>query len=300
MKPLANFIMRGWPQAVTVSTFTALAVTISPLLIPLLWVSAASVGLVTLRLGTARGMQVIGGSTVLLAVLLVVALQQSMFGVVSWAVWWGVALIAAWVLRSRVSLAASVEVIAVVVGLGLVLFHLAVGNPTEWWSAQFGSMLADLPDDTVAGFRQVLIDSAGFMTQAVAISLLASQVVALLLARHWQAQLFNPGGFRNEFHGLRFEPRWAFLVVGLVVAAMITKQAIVADLAAVSVLVYALQGLAVLHALGAGKKAPGFWMVLIYVPLVLMFTVAVQLLALLGLIDTWLDLRKRMGAGADS
>ncbi|MCB1735471.1 MAG: hypothetical protein H6981_04080 [Gammaproteobacteria bacterium] len=290
--------MRGWPQAVTVITFTALAVTISPLLIPLLWVSAAAVGLVGLRLGVVRGLQVIAASTALLAVLLVLALSQSAWGVVTWVVWWSLALVVATVLRVKVSLAAAVEAIGILVGLGLVAFHIAVGDPAAWWSAQFAAMFGDDVQGPVADLRQMMMASAGIMTQATAISLLASQVLGLLLARHWQAVLYNPGGFRGEFHSLRFDMRWSLLVVVLVVASWFTRQPMLADLAGLSVLIYALQGLAVLHALGGARKLPRYWMILIYAPMVLLFTAAVQLLALLGLVDTWLDLRKRMGAEA--
>lgn len=298
MKPLATFIMRGWPQAVTVITFTALAVTISPLLVPLLWASAAAVGLVGLRLGTVRGLQVTAASTALLALLLVVVLSQSALGVVTWVVWWLLALAAATVLRIKVSLAAAIETIGVLIGLGLIAFHLAVGDPAAWWSTQFAAMFGDEVQGPVADLRQMMIASAGIMTQASAISLLASQVLGLLLARHWQALLYNPGGFRGEFHALRFDMRWSLLVVVLVVSSWITRQPMLADLAGLSVLVYALQGLAVLHALGAAKGFPKFWMIVIYAPMVLLFTAAVQLLALLGLVDTWLDLRKRIGADA--
>src|SRR5690606_29681664 len=38
---------------------------------------------------------------------------------------------------------------------------------------------------------------------------------ALVIGRYWQALLYNPGGFREEFHQLRLDPRMMLLLMGL-------------------------------------------------------------------------------------
>src|SRR5690606_16869404 len=43
-------------------------------------------------------------------------------------------------------------------------------------------------------------------------------MVCLAVARHWQALLYNPGGFRKEFHALRLDPRFTGVLLALMLA----------------------------------------------------------------------------------
>jgi hypothetical protein len=63
-------------------------------------------------------------------------------------------------------------------------------------------------------------------------------------------------------------------------------------------MLHLLQGLALVHALVAQRKANGAWLVALYVLLLLpmlMVQLAI-LLAAVGWLDTWLDLRTRWGS----
>ena len=119
-------------------------------------------------------------------------------------------------------------------------------------------------------------------------------VLLLMTARWMQALLFNPGGFRTEFHGLRIERRVA---LGLIAAALISGSgAIVPEawtLYFLMPLVFA--GIALIHAIVTMRKLPVMLLVTFYI--VLMLPAAVQLLVLLALLDSWFDIRSRLQRG---
>jgi len=64
-----------------------------------------------------------------------------------------------------------------------------------------------------------------------------------------------------------------------------------------ALVVYAFQGIAVVHAVVALREAPHGWLVGMYVLLVLMPPMATTVLAITGLTDAWLDYRRRAGGG---
>ena len=119
-------------------------------------------------------------------------------------------------------------------------------------------------------------------------------VLLLMTARWMQALLFNPGGFRAEFHGLRIERRVA---LGLIAAALISGSgAFVPEawtLYFLMPLVFA--GIALIHAIVTMRKLPVMLLVTFYI--VLMLPAAVQLLVLLALLDSWFDIRSRLQRG---
>ena len=77
MKPLANFIMRGYSPATLVTTVAGLL----SLLFPLIGViSSAAVGLVTLRQGARPGVLLLGASTLASSLIAWLALGGPLIG----------------------------------------------------------------------------------------------------------------------------------------------------------------------------------------------------------------------------
>lgn len=299
--------MKGWPQAVTVTVFAAFAVLLVPFLAPAAWVSGAAVGLVTLRLGLGQGLRVVLVSTGLIAVLMMLVTGEvgTWAGALTWSVIWVAVLIAAWVLREQVSLPWAIQALVLVVSVGVALFYVAVGDPEVWWRAQFDLLFAAVGNmgEGLAGsagsnpyseIHDLLNAYAAGFTGAVATSALVSFVLSLLLARSWQSALYNPGGYREEFHQLRFSMNWAVLTAITVIAAWLTDSQLALDIAGLVLLVYALEGLAVIHFAVRDKEKPGLILAAVYVPVILFFALAVKLLTLLGMVDSWLDIRSRI------
>jgi len=118
-------------------------------------------------------------------------------------------------------------------------------------------------------------------------------IVLLMLARWMQAVLYDPGGFKQEFHSLRVEQKVALV---LIVIMLLSSFGIVVPEAWVLYFVLPLlfSGIALTHAVVAKKKLSSMWLVTFYI--LLMLPVVVQILVLLALVDSWYDFRSRLSS----
>lgn len=279
MLPLARWVMRGTPQAAGAAALAAI--------IPwLFWFSAAVAALVTLRRGLVPAMPVIiaaalptgwwwiQGDTIPLASLLLVTLMAT-------------------VLRSRMRWSEAMIVGAlagaVMVQLGIFLPPGGAGpllDQLRQSSPEIERMLADLSDQGIAT-EQLAALLIGGVTGLI---VMLASVACLALARSWQAGLYNPGGFREEFHALRLSGRELILLVALIVLGMIFALPALAMLAWVPLLV---GGVALIHGLIGLKGMNGLWLVAFYILLLTTWPM-ILIVLLLGFIDTFADFRGRL------
>ena len=137
------------------------------------------------------------------------------------------------------------------------------------------------------------------MTGVVVASLALGAVCSLLVGRWWQAMLVNPGGLHSEFCRLRFPQSTGLMVLGLMIVTQFI-QGPASDMSAQGVLVmlvpYLFAGLAVLHGLVARHGRGKGWLIAVYALLGIIPQTAL-LLSGLGLVDTWVDFRRRLGGG---
>ncbi|MBA6131476.1 MULTISPECIES: hypothetical protein [Pseudomonas] len=274
MRALASFIMRGRMQA-------TLVVVISAVLPLLFWLSAAAGSLVLLRRGFRDATSVIVGG--LLAGLAVWVMGDP----ITFLVIAGALALAA-MLRaehpwSRVLLASAVFAVA----FSLVL-DLALAQTFDMLAKAFAEAMPKIEGEPVLSgelIRPVLVAST-----AVTVQLFS--VLALMLARYWQAALYNPGGFGREFRELKLPKQtMAVLVAVMVVAPFIGPQFII--LASASSLVLVLAGIALTHGLVAQGRLAGFWLVGMYVTLPLIMQLIYPLLVVLAIVDSLIDFRGR-------
>jgi hypothetical protein len=118
-------------------------------------------------------------------------------------------------------------------------------------------------------------------------------IVLLMLARWMQAVLYNPGGFKQEFHSLRIGQKVA---LALIVIMLLSSFGIVVPEAWVLYFVLPLMflGIALVHSVVAKKNLSSMWLVTFYI--LLMLPVVVQILVLLALVDSWYDFRSRLSS----
>lgn len=298
MRFLANTIMRGPMAAILV---TSVAAMLGLLLPPLGYLSAAAVGLVTLRLGLLEAGKVVVGSMVATAVLGGLLLGNPMAPLAFLLVLWLPLLVTAYSLRRTGNLARSL-LLAGLFGVMLVFgFHAGVDDPAGWWREMLYRMVEQATTEQQEVLRPVLDDMAGLMTGMVGAAVALGVALSLFLARWWQAALYNPGGFRSEFHALRLgRPLTGATVLLLALAWMQTPGlAVLTDLLPLALLLHLLQGMALVHGLVARSGANVGWLVAMYVLLLLpMVTTQIALtLAVAGMVDNWMDFRTRLAAG---
>jgi hypothetical protein len=270
--------MSGRRQAVTVALLFGL--------IPMLNVlSGAIVALVTLRKGLKEGL------LVMLWALLPAALQWKIGDTEPVFMVLGVTLLAT-VLRHTQSwpktlLAATV--LGVLLQLSLVVQQDYVANVQR------------VIEQLMAGGQNLQIATDGQTTQATpeqvaefwldfyGVGHMMVITGCLLLGRAWQAMLYNPGGFRQEFHNLRMDPKLMAVWFALVLGGMLGLP-LLADWMLVFCVVPALVGLAVVHHVVASRKLGASVLVMGYMVALLLTPVII----VLGFADSVLDVRKRL------
>lgn len=244
-----------------------------------LFISAATVALVCLRLGSREG-----GIVLLWALLpaALIALQGDLFALYLLLGSFGLALR----LRQRASWP---EIILLATGLG-VLIQLSLALQPGYLAqleVQAQRVFDDLASQgaTQVGAQEMLDVMVGFYGAFHVLSIVGS----LILARWWQAMLYNPGGFRAEFHALRFDPRAMLALVGLLALGM--SGALPGQGWGMLFTIPPLfGGLAAMHGVVGVKKLGAHWLALGYLTLVLMYPGIVAL----GLMDSVFDFRKRV------
>ncbi len=115
-------------------------------------------------------------------------------------------------------------------------------------------------------------------------------VLLLMLARWMQAALFNPGGFRNEVHSLRIEHKVTLVLVLLML--MADFGVLIPDgWILYTVIPLLVAGVALVHGLVARRNLSSMWLVAFYA--LLMLPLAMQLVVLAAIVDSWYDFRGR-------
>ncbi|HYE37825.1 hypothetical protein [Methylocaldum sp.] len=298
MRALAVFIMRGRTQAV----FAVCILTLMSWLIPFLsLLASASVGLSTLRKGAYEGGVVVAGSVVTVGVLggfLVGSMTNAVgYGLLLWLPMW----LTAVVLRESGRLSTALGFASVMGILMVAGAYLLYSDPSSIWIEGLERVVGPLVDRAPSDFKadqlwNSLSVVARYMTGVVSASLVISLILSLLIARWWQAALFNPGGFRPEFLGIRIHaafPYFGMLVLIVAVAASKDLAEVAWNLSFPLFALFLLVGFSVLHALVFQNKGRKLWLVGIYVTLLFVPYVIVPI-ALVGLSDIWFDWRERL------
>lgn len=300
--------MRGQLQAMSiVSACAVLALALMPLSWPIGYLSAAAVGLVTLVQGPLEGGKTAFGATVLLALAGLLIMGSPAVAVAFALSLWLPAWLLSCVLWLGRSLVVPIQAL-LVLGLGVLLaIYGILGDPAAWWHNHImNNVLPALEQANVAfeqgpTFEAHLTSATKVMTGVLAMVSIWGMVAGLLIARWWQALLYRPGAFAEEFRALRLGKPVALAGVVLVVLTLLTDgrlAELTGNMLLVVIAVALLQGLAVAHALVARFKAHHVWLAMLYLTLVFLMPYVLLMVAMTGLVDNWADFRTRFQARA--
>lgn len=271
MRGLAEYVMTGRRQAI-------IAVLLLGLLPLLNLLNPVMVGLVALRKGWQEGIVIfawallplgawamIGDVVPLIMLVGISALALLLRETESWEF----TLLAAIAIGVCVELYLRVQPAVLDVLMAQVEIYLQNNNPQ---------------DLQIADVRNAMVSVIGAVYMFLSIML-------LMLARWMQAALYNPGGFKQEFHRLRVEQKVGLI---LIAAMLLASFGVLIPEAWVLYLVIPLlfSGIALVHAVVAIKNLSRMWLVTFYV--LLMLPITVQMLVLFALIDSWYDFRTRL------
>lgn len=297
MQSLAIFTMRGRSQA----TLVVAAFAMLSLIVPLVGlVSSAAVALVTLRKGAGEGLIVGALAGLAGGVLAFAALGNPLptvgFLLLLWLPLWVLGL----VLYQTRSLALTVQVAALFGLLVAVGIRLLATDPAAYWIELLEPVRRSLVAGGVIGAdvsERLITGAARWMTGVFAATFYFQLLLALFIGRWWQALLYNPGGFGAEFRALRIGSGVAYPALGLAVVVLLLDGAMWAtDLLLLLVPLFFLQGVAIVHGLAHSYPIHRGWLVGFYGLLLLVIPYAEILVAGLGFLDSWVDLRARVTA----
>ena len=279
MQVLAEFIMRGRMQACLVGVFGSL----------LPFVSVSTIGLVTLRKGAAEGFIV--SLWVILPLLLSYMFSASspFMAVVS-----GVALINMALVANAHRVTADWNFslgIATLSGVVLVcLAGLLFQAEMNDFVNELEEMLATASEQS--GQTMLVLTRNGFLA-FVAWVVIFNTVIGLVLSRWWQALLYNPGGFQEEFHMVRLSPKLSLVCLSIFIAGLALggNYQLWLRLASIPLLI---GGLAIVHYVVQHKGFGRQVLVVMYVGLFLFGPVLMVLLGALGAADSVMNFRTRL------
>lgn len=280
MRGLASYVMSGRYRGLLVAVASSGSLLFA-------WISAAVVALVTLRKGVQQGLWLLPW-----ALLPALVLTQITGDSTTLALLLGTSVLAV-VLRATVSLplaAVASALVAVLTGLAMLAFGQGLLDELMRVFGEFFRALAEQAQregSELALQPPTRLQLAGMMGLANG----TLSFLCLALGRYWQAALYNPGGFGEEFRALRYPPT---LVIALLVGALAVGATGVSyrSWAATLLLPLTIAGFALLHARARFRGQGSFWLGTVY----LLWTVIdAAKLALVGLVvaDALLDFRRR-------
>ncbi len=299
MQFLAKYIMQGRMQAIMVaSSFALLSLLIAPISI----LSSATIGLVTLRYGIKEGIYTLvcaGLAASILGLLLLGNYQfPLLYSLILWMPVWLIAVI----LREGRHLFLAIQIVVLIAILAVIATYLYQPEMATVWKNLFGAFLEPMitssrPDLPLATIQQSLnIFYQFILTGLIAALYVISVVTGLFLARSWQAKLYNPTGFRTEYLNLQGQNKLGFatliiLAGGGLFSGMIAE--ICWNVSVILLVLYAFLGTVILHYSFANLKLKNLLIPFLYASLLFIPHLAFPL-ALIGLTDTWLNLRRKI------
>ncbi len=301
LRRFTDFILRSRVSAMSVAFLLSF--------VPLIGASVSILvaALVTLRKGAVEGSLVLGASIAPYLLAYVVAPQtddQFIFiatgaiiaiNVLTW--------LLSVVLRRFANWSWVVE-IATYVGIVLVcVIHLIYPDLSAWWSTQLtayfnktavmvGQLVPDGASSTEAVSAEMIANVKRFVTGFLVASIVFNALLQLVLARWWQSVIFNPGALQRELHQVRL----SYISVAMFVLVSILaylENALGLDLLPVLITAFGMSGMSLIHRLVLSNRAAWFWLTLIYISILLMFPLGLMLVAMVGVFDSLLDLRKK-------
>ena len=279
MRALAEYVMKGRFQAVVAAVFATGTVFFA-------WVGAAVIALVTLRRGFSDGAYVLFWA-------LLPASLLTYWGDIGPLVTVVGAMLVAVALRATASWSWALT-IAVASGLLTSVLLMVFGQAyLEQIVNVFSQTLTQVASESQnPDIKMFPVPSKPLIAGFLGLSNTFTVSICLVLARWWQAQLYNPGGFQAEFHQLRLAPQLTLLLVvaGAALTALGPDYRFWPLIFAVP-LVFA--GFALVHAVVAIKNVSSNWLVAFYLGWVILDPLKVLLLVV-AVADSWLDIRRRV------
>ena len=292
---MASFIMAGRGQA---AFFVILSTLLSLIILPPIGLfSGAAIALITLRVSWQQGLVYALLGSAVFAIIAYLSEQEGSLDLNIGLIGWLPIVFFAAILAKTSSWKRTLQAILATSITGILLFKLYQPEPTVFWETTLLQFKPILQEAYKLGSTEVdkLIQSMSrWMTGVFSAVITITLVLALLLARHWQAMLYNRGGFAKEFRQLRIGKIPASIILVCIVLAILLKNTLAIEILIVAVGIFMLQGIALVHNIVYQFKMKTGWLVALYVLLFILLVQMFVLLAAFGIIDNFVDFRRKL------
>ncbi len=303
MLALARYTLKGpYQAAAVVGLLAIIAVFIVPVLgytpvsVVLAFVTnllaVVLVGLIILTQGSVAGLKVIAVSALVLSLAAWMGLNSAEPGLSMALLQWLPVIVLAQILRTSNSLALTLLA-------GVAIGVLVIALQYLFWTDLESSWFAQIVQRR-AGEAQIAREEAEQLAQFVrlmmlllASSLYLMYILVVFIARWLQAKLAESQGFGQEFRSLTLGKPAALVAVVVVPLGLLLQQPWLISFAFIVVIAFMFQGIAVVHSRLASRKHALGLFVLFYVLLVFTWQITGILTAITGIIDNWLNFRKK-------
>jgi hypothetical protein len=278
VRALAEFIMRGRTQAAVVAVLG----TAVPVLTP------AAIALVSLRKGSGNGLLILLWGLLPMLISLAIGQMQPLMpmlaisGLVT-------TYVTSLILRSSMSWAYALMGVVAFSTLVALLQLMLVPD----LMAQLTTSLGEFVKQMFSEVESPVVEMPGqtFVVGMIAYVTAVGSMFGVVVGRWWQAMLYNPGGFADEFQHFRLNV-WQAVVCMAAAVYCLVQPLDYRTWATLFVLPLLVMGIAIVHRFVAVKRMGTQWLVGFYV-LVFLLDVVAQLLVVVAFLDTWLNFRGR-------
>ena len=280
LRGLVVFTMQGrWQSAIVIAVMSLMAL----MLPPVSYLASGIVALCTLRAGPKEGITVLFIATAVFASVAMLLMAQPLLA--------GIFLISNWL-----------PVYGISTGIGVLLVvgaYIVLPSPAEWWLQMMEPMVKML--EAQPGWKlgqaetQLFVTTlSSVMTGLLVAGLFANIILGLLLGRAWQAMLYSPMSFAEEFQQLRLGKMPAIVMMVTTATALLAGSSVplLQDCLPILIVLFVVQGLAVTHAIVRLQQRHKAWLIVMYVLLLIMTSQMAVLLALIGVLEQWFNFRQ--------
>lgn len=291
---MPGFIMAGRIQA---TIFVVLSTLVCLVLPPMIVFSNAAIALITLRKGWQQGIIYALLATMTLIIISGVLKQNASNGLLAGLVNWLPIVFVASVLAITSSWTKTLQLILLIAVVGVLLFHLLYPNTMVFWIELLEPLKPRLKE--LYQFNDAVLDenikkASQWMTGTFAATYALLTIISLIIARNWQALLYNPGGFGEEFRQIRLgKPLSTGLLVAMALV-VFTNNKMITELIMVVITIFMFQGLSLAHGLVKLRNMGIGWLIALYGAIFILLIQMIVLLAAFGIIDNYVDFRQKV------
>lgn len=194
--------------------------------------------------------------------------------------------------------------VSMLTGIVLIcLIHLVFPEIQIWWTKQLtayfnktASMLEQFKPEGAASSEEmqtsIVASVKHYITGFVIASIIINAFLQLIIARWWQAIIFNPGGLRKELYQIRLSYISAAVFIAVLGLAYMGNT-FGLDMMPVMITAFCAAGLSLIHCRLAINKAGWFWLMLVYLGIIFIFPMGIVLVAIMGLLDSLFNMRQQ-------